>query len=194
MCNVQHCSKRFLSLLVSWTPNLLSISRMLSPILVVFLYLNGYLIPSFLVFLFSAASDFLDGFVARKCNVSSLSGAALDAVADKVLSNSLFIFFYLRYQIPDWLLAITLLRDLGIVIVAPFFLLKNHKPNVLFISKVNTTLQFILLSTIFCNSFIQYDLSFLERCLIYMTGLTTILSAISYSLMLAGVWHAKRKS
>lgn len=166
---------------------------MLSPILVVFLYLNGYLILSFLVFLFSAASDFLDGFVARKCNVSSLSGAALDALADKVLSNSLFIFFYLRYQIPDWLLVITLIRDLGIVIVAPFFLLKNRQPHVLFISKVNTTLQFILLSIVFCGSFVQYDLSFVERCLIYMTGLTTILSAISYSLMLFRERNAKRK-
>lgn len=60
-------------------------------------------IAALFVFIAAAASDFLDGFLARKMNAESEEGKTLDPLADKILYlGSLFV---LRNIIPTfWLL------------------------------------------------------------------------------------------
>lgn len=68
--------------------NLITIARMLLVIPLTALFYVGapWAMPAALgVFLVAAASDFLDGYVARARNEVSAVGAALDPVADKVL-------------------------------------------------------------------------------------------------------------
>ena len=85
-------------------PNTLTWSRIfLIPILVLIFYLPEGLISSnerdllaTLVFLIAAATDWLDGFIARKFNLVSSFGAFLDPVADKLMvSTALVILVWL---------------------------------------------------------------------------------------------------
>lgn len=170
--------------LIKYLPNSLSLFRAVSPLILLETTESRHYILSLLIFLFAYLSDFLDGFIARKFHVSSFFGAMLDAVADKLLVNILFIYFYILFLLPEWLIIVTLLRDFCILLLAPlFFKLKNKQAHVLLISKLNTTLQFLLITLIYIE--ILFSMSALIKiCLIYTVGCTTILSAVSYILLL----------
>tara|TARA_A100001015_G_scaffold134075_1_gene148779 strand:+ start:92 stop:628 length:537 start_codon:yes stop_codon:yes gene_type:complete len=73
-------------------PNLLSAFRMISFLPVIILFSSEYYLSSFFLFTAAAWSDFLDGFLARKYNLSSSLGSLLDLLADKVLVSSVLVF------------------------------------------------------------------------------------------------------
>ena len=73
-------------------PNLLSIFRMIAFLPVIILFSSEYYLSSFFLFTAAAWSDFLDGFLARRYNISSNLGSLLDLLADKVLVSSILIF------------------------------------------------------------------------------------------------------
>jgi len=69
-------------------PNLLTLSRIfLIPVFVLFFYLptEWAKIAAALVFAVAAFTDWLDGFLARRMNLTSALGAFLDPVADKLM-------------------------------------------------------------------------------------------------------------
>ena len=86
--------------------------------------------PAFWIVLAAGVSDVLDGFIARRWNLTSRIGALMDAVADKsfqftalvtitVLGRPVFT------QLPVWLLAAVFLRDL--ILLAGWGLLRRMK-------------------------------------------------------------------
>ncbi len=66
---------------------------MISFLPVIILFSSEYYLTSFFLFTVAAWSDFLDGFLARKYNLSSSLGSLLDLLADKILVSSVLIFF-----------------------------------------------------------------------------------------------------
>lgn len=58
------------------------------------------------LFLFSAGTDFLDGYIARKFNTTSKAGAYYDVIADFGLITGIFIIFTMNGIYPPWILAI----------------------------------------------------------------------------------------
>ena len=73
-------------------PNLLSAFRMIAFLPVIILFFSEYYLTSFFLFTAAAWSDFLDGFLARRYNITSNLGSLLDLLADKVLVSSILIF------------------------------------------------------------------------------------------------------
>lgn len=73
-------------------PNLLSFFRLLliPAILVCYFHFESYLISAILL-LVSAATDIIDGFIARKFNMVSNLGKILDPIADKLTQVSVLI-------------------------------------------------------------------------------------------------------
>ncbi|MDD3213441.1 MAG: CDP-alcohol phosphatidyltransferase family protein [Eubacteriales bacterium] len=83
-------------------PNMLSIARILLSLL---LLCTGVFSPLFFIlYLCCGISDFLDGYIARKTNSVSPSGAALDSVADAVFFGVILWLFIPRLLWPGWLL------------------------------------------------------------------------------------------
>lgn len=86
-----------------WLPNLLTLARplLLPPILVLLTLedasASGWALGLFLV---AAATDFLDGWLARRLGCASNLGLFLDPLADKVFANLLLV--YLACRRPDW--------------------------------------------------------------------------------------------
>ena len=76
---------------VKTVPNFLTLLRIfLLPFIVVFI-VKGYFLLALLLFIVSAVTDFLDGYIARKQRSVTSLGILLDPVADKLLTSSTLI-------------------------------------------------------------------------------------------------------
>ncbi|XP_067900470.1 cardiolipin synthase (CMP-forming) isoform X2 [Heterodontus francisci] len=158
-----------------WTiPNLLCMARIgLSPYL-------GYLIVeeefnlALGLFTLAGITDLLDGYIARNwANQKSALGSALDPLADKILISVLYVSLTCAELIPAPLTAMVLLRDVTLIAAGfyiryrtvppprtlskyfnPCYATAQLKPT--FISKVNTTVQLVLVAASLAAPVFQY--------------------------------------
>lgn len=93
-------------------PNLLSICRLALIPLIVWLYLQDRPRAAFAALLVSGATDVLDGFIARKFNMISDIGKALDPCADKATQILILGCIALRFARLRPLLAVLVVREL----------------------------------------------------------------------------------
>lgn len=97
-------------------PDWLTYARCLSiPGLVVLFYLPGKHIETAILFALASFTDWLDGFLARRWDITSSFGAFLDPVADKLMVSTALILLAGRYgrvvAIPT---AIILAREISV--------------------------------------------------------------------------------
>lgn len=67
-----------------------------------------------LVLVVSGATDWLDGFLARKLNQFSRLGELLDPLADRLYVFAAIVALYLRDVLPAWVLIALVVRDLSL--------------------------------------------------------------------------------
>ena len=95
-------------------PNLLSALRLLAAPFATWLILNNHDTAALLVFAGAGFSDGLDGFIARRWQVTSSFGAWLDPAADKLLMLFCFTALLMAGATPLWLVALVVARDAGV--------------------------------------------------------------------------------
>ena len=101
---------------LNW-PNTLTLLRIfLVPILLVFLISprGWYPIIAATIFVFAAFTDWLDGHLARTTNQITRLGQLLDPIADKLLVTAVLVSLVGRQQVPAWVVAILICRELAI--------------------------------------------------------------------------------
>ncbi|SNR75323.1 CDP-diacylglycerol--glycerol-3-phosphate 3-phosphatidyltransferase [Desulfurobacterium atlanticum] len=76
---------------MSAIPNILTILRIIFIPFIVFFIIEGMYFISIILFVISAFTDFLDGYLARKMRSVSNFGKLFDPVADKILTSSVLI-------------------------------------------------------------------------------------------------------
>ena len=79
-------SDRFITL-----PNVISGARIVLVVPLLLLFRAEMFVPAFVLFLVSAATDWLDGAIARRWNMQSEFGRVLDPLADKVTFITLIV-------------------------------------------------------------------------------------------------------
>jgi CDP-diacylglycerol--glycerol-3-phosphate 3-phosphatidyltransferase len=98
-------------------PNLLTGVRILAiPVLVGLLFFPGP-VASFLaalVFAVAGATDFLDGFVARRQRLTSKFGKFMDPLADKLLVTAALIMLIPLARVPAWMAFVIIGRELAV--------------------------------------------------------------------------------
>jgi len=132
-------------------PNFLSAFRMVSFLPVIILFSFEHYLASFFLFTAAAWSDFLDGFLARRYNITSNLGSLLDLLADKILVSSILIFLVF-YTGNIYLLILTItiiLREISISSLRLFLVsngveISNITPDKY--GKLKTFLQMLSLS------------------------------------------------
>lgn len=162
------------------TPNLLSLTRIfLSPLFLYFLKGDHRVIAG-IIFLLGAITDFLDGFVARKFNITSKIGEILDPLSDKIFMNTVLwgIVLYLD-NLPYSIFCIALLlsfRDIILIFGAIFIILKKIKVEIkpIYLSKICTTLIFILLFFVIISENLGNYIDILSYTCLFLVILTSI--------------------
>jgi cardiolipin synthase (CMP-forming) len=101
-------------------PNVLSFARLLG--VPVFLWL--ILVPeadgwAFCLLAVAGASDWVDGYLARKLNQRSELGVILDPLADRLYIAATLLGLALRELIPWWLVGILVARELFLLTLLP---------------------------------------------------------------------------
>lgn len=164
-------------------PNALTIMRLLfiAPF-IVFLYNKEYA-QAFYIFILAGFTDGLDGYLARSFNCQSSFGTFIDPVADKLLITASFIGLALIGKLPWWLVILVFLRDLTISVgVIAWFAFIVKKPDLkpIFISKINTVVQLLLVTlSLFELAFSVSEMA-LDNTLIYLAAITTFISFCDY--------------
>jgi CDP-diacylglycerol--glycerol-3-phosphate 3-phosphatidyltransferase len=99
------------------TPNMLTGLRIAAVPVVVFLLLFPGKLGSFLAglcFLLAGATDFLDGFLARRHRLVSRVGKFLDPLADKLLVSAALIMLIPLGRVPAWMAFFIIGRELAV--------------------------------------------------------------------------------
>ncbi|KAL6628173.1 CDP-alcohol phosphatidyltransferase-domain-containing protein [Neocallimastix sp. 'constans'] len=186
---ISNYSKNNLSFL-KHIPNILCISRILTSPIIGFLIIKHKMKQACTLYIIAGITDFLDGYLARKCNWSSKLGSVVDPLADKILMIISTISLSISQLIPKYLAYTILSRDIllllgSIVLVGKKFIDTRSslsqlmdisikvKPS--YISKLNTTLQIILLSL----TIISPELLILKY-MHYVVFSTTLFSGMNY--------------
>ena len=132
---------------LGWIPNAISLVRIALVVPILMLILQGQHGWALALFFFAGFSDGLDGYLAVRFNWQTRLGGLLDPVADKLLVAGMFITLAWVGQIPVWLAAVVILRDVVIFggAVAYNFLIEPVQGEPSRISKLNTALELMFL-------------------------------------------------
>jgi cardiolipin synthase (CMP-forming) len=97
-------------------PNLFTLARLaLAPFVVVEILRQRHMAAAVL-FAVAAATDLIDGYLARRLHSATSAGAYLDPIADKLLLSGVFLALAVIRSAPVWLVAVIFGRDLLILI------------------------------------------------------------------------------
>jgi cardiolipin synthase len=163
-------------------PNLISIARILLVFPVVWALLDERFGLALILFVVAGVSDALDGYLAKHYSWQSHLGGILDPLADKFLLISTYVCLGWLGELPWWLVALVLLRDVVIVAGAVVynFRVAAFEASPLLISKLNTLMQLVLAVLGVVDLGLQPLPPWLLDALILVVALTTLASGVAY--------------
>ena len=109
---------------VATLPNLISLTRLATVPVFVWLFATGRETAAVVLYAVAASSDFLDGFIARRTRSISELGKLLDPLADRIFIAALAIALVARGALPLWLALVLVARD--VVVLSAFPLLERR--------------------------------------------------------------------
>ena len=147
-------------------PNILTSIRLASPIYFILVILSfeeprKQSLILFFIFLLLSITDYFDGLLARRLDITSSFGKVFDPISDKILTSCALLFLS---SIDSLLLIPSILiifREFLISGVREFSLINNNiNVHVSILSKIKTTFQFLILSSLLILNIFQNILLF----------------------------------
>ena len=164
-------------------PNIITLGRIMLVPIIVWAIVSSQMEVAFAVFLIAGISDAVDGFLAKRFNMTSELGALLDPLADKALLVSIYMALGIWGAIPRWIVILVVSRDIMIVaaVIVSWLVGKPIPMKPLMVSKLNTVAQvafaaLVLAALGFGFNPAPYDL--------ILMGFVTVFTLVSVSLYL----------
>lgn len=167
-------------------PNLLSLLRvlMILPMMVswfVFSRETTYWI-TFVLFSIAAATDFLDGYLARKWNVGTELGAMLDQITDKLVVATVLLFLVFDRSVGIIPALLLLLREIYVSGLREYLALKHIALPVSKIGKWKTMIQMVAILVVLAGMCFQVAPMVLGgNVLLIIAAFLALWSAYQYS-------------
>jgi cardiolipin synthase len=165
-------------------PNLITAIRILLIVPIAISLVHQQFMTTLLLFALAAASDVIDGFLARYFKWQSVLGSILDPIADKLLLATMFVTLAVLKLVPFWLMCASLLRDVVIVSGAAayrFFIgpVSAHPSSV---SKFNTLCQGAFVLVVVASAAFDWPPPWVSLALGALTFVTIAISGMDYVL------------
>ena len=142
-----------------------------------------------LLFILAIATDFVDGLLARRRNLVTDFGKLLDPIADKVLVGGALVSLSILGELPAWVTAVILVRELGITGFR-FVALRDRVIPASWLGKVKTWAQAIAISFALVPLWIPLGqwIHLVNAVLMSIALVLTVVSGVEY------LWQAWRVS
>jgi cardiolipin synthase len=140
------------------------------------------MLAAFILFVGAGISDAVDGYLAKRFNMTSELGAYLDPLADKVLIVSIYVALGIAGTIPRWLVILVVSRDIMIVgaILLSWLMGSPLKVKPLLVSKLNTAAQIVFACVVLGSLGFDLDASPVTFVLMGVVAVLTLLSIAAY--------------
>lgn len=167
---------------------------LLVPFIVFFIFSHKWLFSA-VFFIIAAASDVLDGFVARHYGQETALGRYLDPIADKVLLvSSIVALAYADppfFTIPLWFVWFAVLREVAVISGGLVLLIlgKNIiiKPTVW--GKATTALYVLFIALMFVDYFFAWNQQLFFHFAVIMLALFSLLTLLHYAHIVLSYMH-----
>ena len=185
--------------------NKITISRIVMTIVIIMLLLFpfdqiGFEFPTFLLngtilidwkyiivgilFIIASLTDFFDGFVARKYNLVTDFGKMMDAISDKLLTNSVLIILACSGKISTVVAVIIIVRDIVVDSIKMVIGNKGVAVAAIGIAKWKTaTLMVGIILTLFYNLPFELMNLRISDFLLAVASILSVISACKYYIM-----------
>ncbi len=186
-------------------PNKLTLARVVMAILIILILLGGdyvaalvgveipklfvnesmvvdlkYIISGFL-FIIASLTDFLDGYIARKYNLVTDFGKLVDAIADKILVNSVLIILAAQGFIHPIIPVVVIIRDSVVNSIKMLAASKGKVVAAIKSGKIKTACLMVgIVLTLFYNlPFELWNIS-VAKVLLFIATILSIVSGVQY--------------
>lgn len=173
------CLSREVSLSI---PNVITLGRILLVPVMVWAIASGEMRIACLLFLAAGLSDAVDGFLAKRFNMTTELGAYLDPLADKAMIVSIYVSLGITGAIPRWLVILVVSRDIMIVgaVMLSWLMGKPVAIRPLMVSKLNTVAQIAFAGLLLASLGFNFKADFLLVTLMALVAVLTLLSVGYY--------------
>ena len=157
-------------------PNKITISRiLLIPIFMIVLYLP---IPyreliALAIFIIAAATDGIDGHIARSRNLVTNFGKFLDPLADKLLVTAALVALVGMQRIPSWIVTVIIAREFAVTGIRLLAVGEGRVIAASMLGKIKTVTQIIAISLLLIDTYTLnlQDVFMVEKIRAVVTGL-----------------------
>ena len=175
-------------------PNLITISRLLmAVVLFVLIEANGWWKTATVLFLIAAATDFLDGYIARRYGLVTPLGRILDPFADKIIICGSFVFLLsdggteAKSGVTAWIVVVILAREMFVTSLRGFLEQRGQDFSAAFSGKLKMALQCaaVPLCLLSMDTAIRQryeDLVLIRDITLWAAVAVTVFSGVEYSI------------
>ena len=137
-----------------------------------------------ILFIIASLTDFLDGYVARKYNLVTDFGKMIDAISDKLLTNSVLIILACDGRISTVVAVVIVTRDIVVDSIKMVIGNKGAAVAAIKIAKVKTaTLMVGLVLTFFYNLPFELIPLRVSDFLLALAAILSVISGVKYYIM-----------
>ena len=136
------------------------------------------------LFIIASFTDFLDGYVARKYNIVTDFGKMIDAISDKLLTNSVLIILAGEGKISTVVAVVIVMRDIVVDSIKMVVGNKGKAVAAIYLAKVKTaTLMVGIVLTLFYNLPFELIPLRVSDFLLAVAAILSIITGVKYYLM-----------
>ena len=131
-------------------PNILTTLRffMIPCYIAAFCTEGDYKLFSAIIFILASVTDVLDGYIARKYNLTTKWGQLMDPLADKLMQITVIVSMLITDMIPLWFVIMSAAKECIMILGGIFLYTKKTYVRSNIIGKLNTVMLFLTLCVV----------------------------------------------